>query len=115
MDFDRLLKQTAVYWGGPSYGGYSKKTFAAPVEVSIRWEDKQELFTDSQGKEKLSQAVIYLNQDVVVGAFIYLGDLSELGSSEEGDPYLVASAKEIMAFNKLPNVGATQYLRKVWI
>ena len=53
MDFTRLLNQTAVYWGSPSYDGYSKRTFATPVEVSVRWEDKQELFTDSQGKEKL--------------------------------------------------------------
>jgi len=115
MDFTRLLKQTAVYWDSPSYDGYSKKTFADPVEISIRWEDKQELFMDSQGKEKLSQAVIYINQDVVVGAFIYLGTLSELGSSEEGDPYLVANAKEVKAFGKSPDVGATQYIRKVWI
>ena len=110
----KSLKQSCVYWSSPTADGYGGYTFNDAVELNVRWEDKQELFINAQGKEERSQAVVYLDQDVDMGGYLYLGDLDDLDSSDP-DPQNIANAKEIRAFQKIPNIKGTAFLRKVWL
>ena len=111
------LRQTAVYWGDPQSDGAGGRTFgsAYPVELSIRWEERQELFVDASGQETMSQAVVYLDQDIDIGGYLDLGDLDDLSSAEESDPLTVGGAYEIRNFKKLPDIKADRFLRKVWL
>lgn len=109
------LKQTAVYWGSPQSDGAGGRTFDDPVELSVRWEQRQELFIDASGQESTSKAVVYLGQDVDIGGYLYLGDLDGLSSAEEGDPLTVGGAYEIRGFEKTPDIKADQFLRKAWL
>jgi len=109
------LKQTAVYWGNPQSDGAGGRTFDDPVEISVRYEERQELFIDTNGQEARSRAVVYLSQDVAMGGYLYLGDLDDLSSAEEGDPLLVQAAYEIRGFEKTPGIKAERFLRKVWL
>jgi len=109
------LKQTAVYWANPQNDGFGGRTFDDPVEISVRWEDRQELFVDVSGQEARSRAIVYLNQDVDMGAYLYLGNLADLSSAEEGDPLIVGSAYEIRGFKKIPDIRAERSLRRVWL
>jgi len=36
------LFQKAVYWGNPSSNEYGKNVFDAPIQLDVRWEEKQE-------------------------------------------------------------------------
>jgi len=110
----RMLKQTLVYWGTPVPDGYGGYTFAEAIEVSCRWEDKQELFIDPTGKEVLSQAVVYVGQDVDIGGYLYLGEESDL-EYVHTDPKIIEGARQIKQFAKLPNLRVTEYLRTVWL
>lgn len=110
------LKQTAVYWANPQSDGFGGRTFDDPIEISVRWEDRQELFIDASGQEKTSQAVVYLAQDVNLGGYLYLGSLSDLSSAEEGDPLTNGVASyEIRGFRKVPDIRGERSLRKVWL
>lgn len=112
------LKQTAVYWafsGPDGAGGFS---YDAAVEANVRWEDKQELFLDNEGRERLSRAVIAIDIDVVVGSYLYLGGIDDL-PSDTTDPFCdetKTDAHEIKAFQKSPRLKRpTEFFRKVWI
>jgi len=108
-NFTRNLKQTATYWGNPVSDGYGGRNFDAPVEIDVRWEDKQELFTDTSGQEKLSRAVVFVGEDVQVGGYLFLG------SSSAGNPLDVSGAYEIKQFSKIPDLKAENFLRKIWL
>ena len=106
--------QTGVYWAFSSAGGYGGHTYVAADEISLRWQDKQQLFIDQNGEQKLSSAIVWLNQDVTIGGYLYLGAESTLDSSHD-NPEIISGAKRIEAFSKIPNVAGTEYTRKVWL
>lgn len=109
------LKQTAVYWGNPQSDGYGGRTFDDAVEISVRWSDRQEMFIDTQAREQVSRAVVHVATDLAVGGYLYLGELADLSSAEEGDPLSVSTAYEIRSLSKTPDIGADRFARKVWL
>ena len=115
MNISRKLKQTAVYWANPTATGAGGRSFDAPVEVSVRWEQKQELFVNADGQETRSMAVVYSAQDMDLDGYLYLGTLNDISSAEEADPMILAGAFIIRGFESVPNVKATQYLRRIWL
>lgn len=113
--FTGSLKQTAVYWGTPVSTGAGGRTFADAVELDVRWEERHDMFIDAQGQEKQSSAVVFVDQDVDIGGYLFLGDLDDLSSGEEGDPMTVSGAYEIRQFDKIPDSKGTSFLRKAWL
>jgi hypothetical protein len=112
MDFG--LNQYAVYWGSPVPNGRGGFTFAAPVEIECRWEQKTELFISFEGHEERSQAVVWLDQDVDVNGYLWLGRLTALDSSAV-TPDDQSGALRIRDFKKVPSISADEYLRKAWL
>jgi len=107
------LKQIAVYWGTPSSDGRGGRQFAAPVQINVRWDDKQEKFIDLAGNEVVSRAVVQVGQDVQVGGYLYLGTLASLTQST--DPMDVKAAKEIRGFLKAPSFRGDQNQRTAYL
>jgi hypothetical protein len=109
----KMLKQTAVYWEKTGVDDYGQPTWAAPIEIRCRWEDRTEEFVSPEGTREASMAVVYVGQDVVVGGVLMLG---LLGSSvDENDPKANLGAWEIRSFSKLPDLKAKQFLRTVML
>ena len=104
------LNQTAVYWGTPAASGFGHKTFAAAVEVDCRWEEKSDLYIDRKGKEFVSRSVVFVGQDLDIGGYLYLGELDDLDSDPA--PTDVSGAYEIRAFQKIPDLKGTDFVRK---
>lgn len=108
MNISRFLKQNITYWAVSSIDGWNKPTFESTPETIIgRWEDKSELYLDSNGQEKISNAIVYLNQDVEIGGYLYLG------ISSEDDPTLVENAREIRYIHKVSDIKGNVFLRKI--
>jgi|2_EtaG_2_1085320.scaffolds.fasta_scaffold00255_9 hypothetical protein len=103
-------KQTIVYWGTPTKDKWGGRTFATPVEITGRWEDNQEVFIDGTGREAVSKAFVYIGQDVDLEGYLYLGTLASISSA--ASPKAVDGAFEVRAFNKIPNLKATDFERK---
>ena len=111
----KFLKQKAVYWGSPTPSGYGAYTFAAGIEINVRWEDKQVKFVNNKNIEVLSSSVIMLDVDIEVGGMLYLGELTDLSSSQILNPLLVSGSYEIGRYDKVPNLNVTDYVRTAWL
>ena len=111
----KWLNQTAVYWGTPVYGGAGGRTFAEAAEISVRWEDKQEVYRDQAGAEHTSSAVVFVNEDLDLGGYLFLGELTDLASDELLQPQTVAAAREVRYVGKVPSVKADMFVRKVML
>ena len=107
----RLCTQDLVYWALDSIDGYSRETFASPVELKGRWESAKELVIDSKGEEVVSVAKSWILQDVGEGGYLYLGTLDDLDS--DPNPLEVADALRIIAFSKSPALGSTTEFERV--
>jgi hypothetical protein len=101
----RNLKQTATLWTAGATDVYGNRTWSAPVPIPCRWEDVQEKVLDFQGNEIISKAIVYVDRDLSNNDYIGLGVYSDLTPP--------AAAKEVRNFSKIPNLAATQYVRKV--
>ncbi len=104
-----LMFQDATYWGAPTPNGYGGGTYPAPVSITCRWEDKPELFTDAQGREQRSSAIVYPDQELVVQGWLYLG------TSAEADPHNQDGAFEVKAARNIPSMQNDCYELKVWL
>lgn len=104
------LRQTAVYWGSPAPDGYGGHTFADPIEIKVRWEEKTVLFIDAEGKENRSRAIVYVDRDVSLGGYLFLGTLDDLDSSQ--NPLTTNNTWEIRNFQKIPTLKGIAWYRK---
>ena len=108
--------QTAVYWSDPVENGYGKKIFASPIEIKVRWENKQKVLKSSDGEEVISQAEILLLQDVNEKGLLYLGHIDDLTSTQQVNPETIEGAKVILVFEKVPLfMSTTEFVRKAYL
>jgi len=119
-NIERLCKQTAVYWGDPTSDGEGGYTYDDPVEVKCRWEYTKEVFTRIGGgnvsEQLISNAIVYVLQDVDEQGLLFLGELDDLDSADEESPKEVSSVYKIERFDKIPRLGSTtEFIRKVYL
>jgi hypothetical protein len=107
----KMRKQKAVYWPPSTYDAYGQPTMGTAVQIDCRWEDKSEQFLDANGQEQLSNAIVYVSQDVALGGMLWLGLLASAPVNPKADD----DAWEIRKFEKLPNLKASEFLRTVML
>lgn len=115
MNLSRLLNQTAVYWAPGAVGGDGNRTYASGIEVTVRWQNRREEFTNAAGKKELSQAIIYFDGSgtaIVLGGRLFLGSLTDMTAGEIADPRLVNLSYRVKQNDVSPSVDASQSLRK---
>lgn len=103
------LNQQATYWGAPVLDGYGSRSFAAPVLIKCRWEDRTGLTIYKNGEEINSRAVVYTDRDVALGGYLALGDYA---TTPTADPQTIASAYLVQDFKAIPSVDGKTILRK---
>jgi hypothetical protein len=103
----RISFETVTYWGAPAADGYGGYTFATPVQIDCRWEDRAEIITDTRGKEIVSKAVIFVTEDLDEGGYLFRG------TSVATDPRGLGD--EIKRFDKIPSVGGANNLRVAYL
>ena len=115
-----MRKQTCVYWalaseesGGDDYSNYGQPQLTTPVEISCRWADKNEEFIGPNGTKLISQAKVYVEQDVDIGGVLMLGDEDDI--TDDDNVKENEGAYEIKAFYKTPNLKATEWLRTAFL
>lgn len=89
-------KQDATYWGSPVSNGLGGYSFAAPKALKVRWEQKHEQYNNDMGDTKVSSAVVFLQQAVDTGGYLFLG------KSTATDPTNVAGAFRIEQYVEIP-------------
>lgn len=109
---NRMLKQKAVYWAFSSFGNDGDITYADPVEIACRWENKAEEYLDPGGTKSVSRSVVYVAEDVAPKGVLFLGELSEVAS---GGPFENEGAMEIKQFDKIPDLKGNAYCRIAYL
>lgn len=109
MSFSQGLNQDITYWPTTGYGGFGSNTFGSPVTIKGRWEEKSELIRDKTGSEVVSTTRVYLNQDIAMDGFLFLG------TSVAADPTGLAGAYEIRQLSKIPDLRNLQSVRVAFL
>jgi len=108
----KMLKQDAIYWGPPVPDGDGGSSYPDPVEISCRWEDVDGAVVDPRTHDTFSNATVYVDRDVEINGYLFLGALSEVSGENPED---VIGARKIAGFQKLPTFKATEFLRTVTV
>lgn len=111
----RLLPQTAVYWGSPTPTGEGGYTFADPIEIDCRWEEKWELIRVENDRDLRAMGPIFVDRVLDMNGYMYKGTLNDLGSAEEADPQTVENAWQIKMRGETPNTRGINPTRRVWL
>jgi hypothetical protein len=122
----RNMTESAVYWGTPIEDGYGGQTFDEPIEISCRWEDKEQIIgtiTGNQivGFQEMSRAIVYVDRDLDIDGVLMRGTLADLeDSSDSSGSYYIpaenAGAYIIKRFEKTPALGSsTVYIRQAYL
>lgn len=116
----KMLISTAVYWplksnesGQIDYDDYGQPQYASPSEVSCRWEERSVEFIDAHGTIQISQAVVFVDTDLVVAGVLLhdvLVNVSDLTAPKKNN-----GAWEIKRFDKVPNLKGTEFLRTAYL
>lgn len=118
----KFCVETAVYWGSPVNDGFGGFTFADPIEIKCRWENKSEIdlgwmSTGFPANLLLSKASVMVTQDLDKAGFLYLGTLDDFDSSvDTSKPLLIENAFQIHRFDKVPMVfKKDEFVRIAWL
>jgi len=102
--------QTVTYWAPSTLNIYGEQSFGTPSTISARWEEKTEIFIDkATGKEKRSEAIVYLKNDLLENGFLFLGTSVQADPKNETDTYLIRRV------DKSPSLKGNRYTRKIWL
>lgn len=107
----RMLKDFAVYWEISGYDAFGNPSISSPIQLTCRWEDSQQQIVTSDGTPITAKSIVYVNQDVITGGYLFHGLLADAPS----DPKISEKAFLIRRFDKLPNLRYTEYLRTAYI
>lgn len=104
----KMRKQTAVVWSrSTTPDKFGQYTFAEPIEIACRWEQKGKEFRDESGQIDISESVVYVDRELKFGDRLKLG---ELESDMTSNPFDFEGTAEIRRFEALPNLRATETL-----
>lgn len=111
----KFLKQTACYWGAPVNDGYGGFSWAAPIEIPVRWTDSTQVVSDGKGNQIVCKSVVMVAVDLQELGMLYLGTLDDLDSAEEDDPASVDGCYQIKRFDRIPTIKGTTFLRVAYL
>lgn len=118
----RMLKQRCVYWAFLQTNRFGQPVFAPPIEISCRWEDRNEEFISAAGTNEVSSARVFVsidgtlvsNTDVTPNGYLWAGNL-RAGVLETLKDYKIPGnnpgANAIKAAQKIPDIRIREALR----
>lgn len=107
-----FTKQKCVFWGNPVSDGKGGYTFDAPIEISCRWEEKQELKQDYDGNFYSSQAEVLVEIDIPRRSYLANYTLVQLQALATANGWSTSNPREfpnafiVIQFEKIPMVFA---------
>lgn len=106
MSYAGLRTEDATYWAPGANNGYGgHKSFDTPVALKVRWQDHREKQIDDDGKEFVSNAIIYTDRELSKNGWLYRG--TSVSASPE------ASAFKIVSTSRSQNPSGTIVVHKV--
>lgn len=114
----RMRRERAVYWAQIAPNDYGEMAYGEPVEISCRWDEEQREFIRADNTKQLSRAVVYVDRDMKPGDFLRFGtleDIEDSSGSVDSVPRNYAQAWEVLGWERMPNLRATEFLRIAYL
>ena len=109
-------RDKAVYWGNPIPNVYGGLSFDAPVEINCFWIDATRAIMSREGREIISEAEVYVTEDLAQNGMLYHGALTDLTQAQKDDPRKAEKAYEIIRFTKVPALHTPgEYVRVAYL
>ncbi len=99
----RVKRQIAVYWHLSGYDRFNRPTYSDPVEIKVRWEDRNERDITDKGEEFMARSTVYVDSSVVLGGILWLGLLVDA-------PEVPPEHNRIRVIRAIPNMRASESL-----
>jgi hypothetical protein len=118
---DDMRVQFVVYWPPLGINEVSgQRTYGTPIELRVRWEDVEEIFIDSGGRERRSMSKCYPGDDLEEEGILWPGNLEEgiletLPIGASANPKLAFGSRKIQKFEKIPTIEADDFYRCAWM
>jgi len=106
----RNLREDVTHWPLTGTDGYGGFTYATPVKLKARWEDRAVLFVNANNEEVVSQAIVYLGVDISEGDYLGQGDLTATS-----DPTTLSGTYRIRQRHKTTDLRNLLALRKAFL
>ena len=103
------LRESVTYWAPSGVDNFGDPSFATPVTVKSKWEDRTELFIDGEGREQRSHSVVYVDTDLVIGGYLFRG------TSIVGSPLSVDNAFIVKDFRKISDFEVETHERRAML
>jgi len=103
------LRESITYWAPGAVDNFGDPSFASPVLIKAKWEDRAELFIDNEGREQRSKSVVFVDTDLITGGFLFRG------SSTGRDPLVVTGAFMIKDLRKISDFETTVHERRAML
>lgn len=103
--YSENMPETLTYWAPGGNDGYGGVSYGNPTPVAGRWQDKRILFRDAQGREVVSEAVVYVDRELELAGRLLRGESADLNPP--------AAAKEIRDVGRSPSLDGEEELHKV--
>lgn len=98
-----------TYWPKVGVDNFTKAIYGSPIEIACRWVDIQEVFVSYAGRNEMSTAKVYVDQDLLAEGVLFHGTKAQV--TDLHNPWKNAGCVEIRKFTNLPNIKYTESLR----
>lgn len=101
--------QTATVWIGTGADSAGEVSFAAPRQITVRWEQKSKAILNAEGEEVVSTSRVYVGEDLTTDDFLLLG------TNTDADPTDIFGAYKIKMFHKVATPTGKKFVRKAFL
>lgn len=98
--YRRHLWETVTYWAPPTHDVYNDDTFTTPTTMKARWQDRKEEFIDWRGEVTLSNALVFLAEEVLEGGYLYFGTSSSTTPKSLEGAYPIRRARRMGGYRE---------------
>jgi hypothetical protein len=92
--------QKATVWVQIGVDRYGVPSYAEPIQIMCRWEDRETVYIGVDGRERRGQSIIYTPSKAAS-----VGDFIAQGHHTEASP--VNGSFEVRSIRAIPNLSAT--------
>lgn len=96
--YRRNLHDTITYWAAGTKDKWGDETFSAPTSLTGRWENRTEQFLDFRGETRVSNALVYVDSEVELDGWIYLGTSSSTSPKSVDGAYSIRRVDRLGGF-----------------
>lgn len=117
FDLDKYLNQTLVYWEKTGSDNSGRPTFKAPVQVTCRWEERQEQVNMLDGRIIQANGYIMTSSRIKNGSVVMLGTLANWKAMPTYPkiPTVSQGGFEVFKSNHTPDFDGANLLFEAWL